>query len=188
MNLDYGAMGAMGGLLAPYLYKQLFGNSSATPNTATTNTKPATNIDVNNPTPAMLSQAQQLFPTAPQAQLPEWIKANPEMFQPGGNPYQTAATDPSKSLDLSKILGSLSGSSSGSGSGAAGSSAPVAIGQPAPQPNYGGGGPTPGSYQPITPQMLSIAMQMPGGGQGPSLGPAAMNPLLAMLKGRLGII
>jgi hypothetical protein len=174
----------------PFL-QNLFGSSS----TPAVSGAPAINPTIPNwspqtdaPTAAMLEQAGKLFPGAPPSQLPDYIRANPEMFRPGGNPYN-APDAQANQKSLSDRLGALGTALDKSPIAQAGAlgKPPQTTFPPAPPPlqQPGGVGPNVGGFLPLAQMMMS--MKMPTGGIGPPLGPAASNPLLAMLKSRLGI-
>jgi hypothetical protein len=55
-------------------------------------------------------------------------------------------------------------------------------------PNYAGTGPSAGALQALSPASMMQPSAMPGGmAQGSPLGPAALNPLFAMMRQRLGM-
>lgn len=172
------------------LFGKILGAFSGTP-TAPVATAPKP-VDLSNPSPELLRQAKLLF-GAPDAQLPDYIKANPESFKTGpgmGNPYQSSAAGGGIGDALSKLA--AAGGPNAAGQTPFGSAKPtLAGGQPyappaaTPMGGLGATGTQGGGVGPVTPTTLMTAMKGPANFP---LGPAALNPfMLALLKSRLGV-
>lgn len=165
-------------------------SGSSTPPAATPAVPPAAPIDLNNPSAELLRQAKLLF-GAPDAQLPDYIKANPESFKTGpgmGNPYQPASD---KGLgDAVSKLAALGGSGAAGQTPFGPAKPTLAGGQPYAPPTvpnlpHGASGPVAGGVGPVNPMTMMTAMRGPGNFP---LGPAALNPfMLSILKSRLGV-
>jgi hypothetical protein len=188
---DYGAGigGALG--LLPALYQNLFG-SSASGSTPTTN---VTN-DIRNPWnmaslpggglspngyPLSTTQGQQDQAAAnnPNTSPMNVVKQTPEQLMSAAN---TGTTD--KSSDLMKALSGLGNTFSGGGANKQGPMVPAVP----PQPAGGGGGPNAALLQALSPNAQMLSQKLPSGAPGAPLGPAVLNPLLAMLRNRLGVV
>lgn len=117
-------------------------------------------------------QAEQVSAGNPNMSPMDVVKQTPDQIM------ESATNTP----DLGAALGKLGTSLGGSTAAAQTHSAPAVT-----MPNYGGGGGYHQGGQTISPMNMMMAMKMPTGGVGAPLGPASANPLLMMLRARLGI-